>query len=103
MISGRDCDTIEEVLSFRAPLSGARNLLYSGPAQKGEFLASLGMPNLAGLPSGSVQNQTVTPGFISITSMLGTSFCNWPGVPVNTGNVPKCMGMTVFACRRLEA
>ena len=40
--------------------------------------------------------EIVSPGFISLTSIPGTSFCSSVGLPVSTGNVPKCIGITVF-------
>ena len=49
----------------------------------------------------SLSSESVTPGFISTTSTPGTNFCNAPGVPVSTGNVPKCMGMTVLALQQI--
>ena len=48
-------------------------------------------------------NQIVCPGFISSTSTFGANFCSSLGLPVSTGNVPKCMGMMVFACSRFAA
>ena len=46
---------------------------------------------------------TVTPGFISAISTSETSLCNAPGVPVSTGKVPKCMGITAFGFSKLQA
>ena len=43
------------------------------------------------------------PGFISKTSMPGTSFCNSLGRPTRTGNVPKCIGMTALGFSKLHA
>src|SRR5207244_8751879 len=47
--------------------------------------------------------ETVTPGLSSTTSTSGASFCRSPGLPVNRGNVPKCMGMTVFRLEQLAS
>src|SRR5208337_4411153 len=54
-------------------------------------------------PPVSAIYEIVCPGFISTTSTLGTNFCNSAGVPVNIGNVPKCIGMTVSGCSNLQA
>jgi hypothetical protein len=49
------------------------------------------------------ESRIVTPGLSVTTFTSGANFCNWLGLPVNTGNVPKCMGITVFALSNLQA